>query len=344
MLILEPCAPRLHWTLADGDVAAGETIEFNAANPLPRALASVVDQAGAIGYVLLHGAEVFDQPLSPLSPESLKRLERCVRFWPEANRLTLEVARAVMARKPGAAHWLFCDTAFFARLPAVARAYAVPGELRSQGIRRYGGDGLCHQWVWQQVAATLGLAARRLVSIHLGDSPSVAALRDGQPVESSLGFSPLEGLPSAHGCGDVDPAIVLLLRSAGLSVAEITRLLTQASGLQALMGRPCGWVDVMKEDSAAAEAARALLRLAVVKAIGAHLAALGGADALAFACDAVPQSHAFVLGLCRELDFLGLDVSGLAEGNPGAKARPAIKVLELHYPRAAALAALAAGL
>jgi acetate kinase len=341
MLIFEPDAPRLHWTWLGQDAAEGQ-FEFAAESSLPLVLADIIDRADAIGYVLHHGADMVHQPVSALSPASLKDLEPCVRFWPEANHLTMEVARLMMARRPAAAHVLFCDTAFFASLPPVARTYAVPDELRNQGVRRYGGDGLCHQWVGQQVAAGLVPAAARVVSVHLGDSPSVAALRAGQPVECSQGFSPLEGLPSAHGCGDVDPAIVLFLRSTGRSVSELTQVLTQASGFQALLGHPGGLTDVLQEDSPAAAAARAVLRLALVKAIGAHLAALGGADMLAFACDDQPACHAFVMELCGELDFLGLDVSGVAGDRQHAAARPAIKVVELPYPRAVSLAALAA--
>ena len=342
MLIFEPDPPRLHRTPPDGPNST-EPLEFGAGPALAGSLAQAVDAAAAVGYVLVHGAEVAAQPAVALTPELLGRLEACVPYWPITNRLTLDLARAVMARRPEASHILLCDTAFFAGLPPLAHTCALPEELRAHGVRRFGGDGLCYQWLARQVARIAG-PHERMVGVHLCDNPTVAALLDGRPVETSRGFSPLEGPPSAHGCGDIDPAIVLLLCSAGMPVAEVTRQLAQTAGFEALLGRPGTLRDVLAEASPRAELARGVLRLALVKAIGAHLAVLGGADVLAFACDS-PDYHSFVLDLCRDLDFVGLDRSALAGGGvERASGASHVRVLELPYPRAAALAELAAGL
>lgn len=256
----------------------------------------LLDTADTVGYILPHGGTEFHVAATRLTPAELPRLERCVRFLPALNGRTLAAVQAGLARWPECAHWLFCETAFFADLPPVAAAYALPYDYFTAGYRRYGGDGLCHSWVAQQVRAP------RVVSIHLGDRSSVAALQAGHPVATSLGFTPVAGLPSATGCGDLDPAIPLLLCEAGLEPAAVERALAEESGFTALLGRPAGLADVLREPGLA----RDLWRHALLKAVGAALATLGGADVLVCACDDLPALRDCVTDLQQSLAFVNV--------------------------------------
>jgi acetate kinase len=133
-------------------------------------------------------------------------------------------------------------------MPLKTSAFALPFAYLEKGVRRFGGDGLFHQWAWEAADQRID-RLQRLVSVHLGDAPNMAAILNGHSLESSLGFSPLDGIPSQTGCGEIDPGIVLLLAEQGMSPDKVERILAQDSGLCALLGRKAHW------DEAAAGAA-----------------------------------------------------------------------------------------
>lgn len=304
MLLFEPSSGGVRWSLGDRrkPTAVG-TLEID--SPSMDDLDEILDLASedVIAYVLPHGGEVFRQPVSRLRPKDLERLETCVPFFPERNRTTFAVARAAMERRPHNRHVLLCETAFFTDLPLSERTYGLPYELYEQGIRRYGGDGLCHQWVWEQVSARFD--AGKLVSVHLGDTPSLAAILDGHPVETSMGFTPVEGIPSVNGVGDLDPTIVLLLREQGMSVAELEHLFLEQSGWSALVGRPIGFESLLRGQTPPLQAAREHLRAALLKAIGAGIAALGNVDTVAFASRDVSSALTLITELGQGLSIAG---------------------------------------
>ena len=178
------------------------------------------------------------------------------------------------------------DTAFFAELPEVAASYALPHALCAKyGFRRYGFHGLAHQAMWQQWCAlrTHTQAKARLISLQLGSGCSIAAVKDGQALDTSMGFSPLEGLVMATRCGDIDPGLLsYLLRNEGLTAAQLDRLLNEQSGLLGLSGSSADMHRLLLTDDANARLAIAVFCYRARKYLGAYFAVLGGADAIVF--------------------------------------------------------------
>ncbi len=342
MLLFEPRLPVIRWGHLNGGSANEGAFEFN-----PFWMAAVQNEirsADAIGYVLPHGVLAFPLPTSRIHAGDLGRLEACVPFYPEPNRAVYEMAKTCLRLRPEIPHLILCETALFLDLPPTAGLYALPYEMRSRGIRRYGGDGLRHGWALEQMQAAGGCAGRT-VSVHLGDQPSIAAFLDGQPVETSMGFSPLEGIPSAHGCGDLDPSIPLALVAAGNAPEMVERMLMQQSGFSALLGYPSGFVQMLEDSSPGAVDTRKLIYYSLLKAIGAAVAALGGLDVLLFTADQLNRAMPFVLELCQGLVFMGVDCSDPEPLRAGAwrlspEGAP-VRAVALQYDRWPALADMA---
>ena len=218
----------------------------------------------AVGHRVVHGGDRFRDPVS-LDDEVVAALEELVELAPLHNAPALEAIRAARVALPDVPQVAVFDTAFHATIPTEASTYAIPALWRDEwGIRRYGFHGLAVQWAAEQVPV------RRLVVCHLGGGCSVTAVLDGRSVDTTMGFSPLEGVPMATRSGSVDPgALIHLLRAHGLSVDQLDDALEHESGLGALGGL----------DSALGFG---VFTHRVAQAVAAMAAALGGLDAIAF--------------------------------------------------------------
>jgi acetate kinase len=209
-------------------------------------------------------------PLAPLhNPQALKWIRAC---------------RALFgAQVPQVAVF---DTAFYAALPELAHTYALPHALAQQhAIRRYGFHGLAHQAMWQRWCALQPQRAGRgrVISLQLGAGCSISALADGVPQDTSMGFSPLEGLVMATRCGDVDPGVLLYLqRECGMSLKTLDHLLSQESGLLGVSGVSADMRALLASNEPRARLAVDLYCYRARKYIGAYLAVLGGVDAILF--------------------------------------------------------------
>jgi acetate kinase len=263
----------------------------------------------SVSHRLHHGGDRIRVPAQRVTAESVGLIHEVQRFQPEHNGLTHEVLQELLAALPDVPHFVLCDTAFFLDLPEPASAYAVPAELRNRGVRRYGGSGLAHEWIWQDVRERFGRAVSRVISIRLGDHPNVAALREGRPMDTTMGFTPVEGIPSHTGCGDLDVSVVFELHASGMSLREINEMLSARSGFRALVGRKCGFRELVAPGLDPDRAwARKILRYDLVRSVGACAAVLGGVDAVVFAAEDPGGCNAFILEICRDLESLGLRV------------------------------------
>jgi acetate kinase len=208
----------------------------------------------------VHGGDLREPTV--IDDELVARLQALVDLAPLHNAPALDAIASARAALPDIPHVAVFDTAFHSTIPAFAATYALPADRRRE-IRRYGFHGLSVQWASEQVPA------RRLVVCHLGGGCSVTAVLDGRSVDTTMGFTPLEGLPGATRSGSVDPGALVYLLRRGLSGEELDGLLEHESGLAALGGldEPLGF-DVFT--------------YGVAKAVGAMATALGGLDALVF--------------------------------------------------------------
>ena len=255
---------------------------------LPAALAPWNASIVLAGHRVVHGGEGFIAPVR-LEPAVLEALTELVPLAPLHNGTALRVMRWLAAQQPKLEQWACFDTAFHATLPPEAATYAIPAEWRRQGLRRFGFHGLSHQHVAEVVAARFPPAAAapplRLISCHLGAGCSLCAIAAGRSVDTTMGFTPLEGLVMATRCGSVDPGLLLYQLRRGLSVDQLDQALNGQSGLLAL-SELSGSMQELRAAAAAghegAQLAIAVFRHRLLREIGAMAASLGGVDVLTF--------------------------------------------------------------
>ena len=266
-----------------------------------------------IAHRVVHGGESYHEPtlINASVRETLADLIPLAPLHNPANISGIDAALQCFTTVPQVAVF---DTAFFHTLPSHAYRYALPNYLYHQhGVRRYGFHGISHQFVAQQAAAYIQkpLDKLRLITLHLGNGASIAAIRNGQCIDTSMGMTPLEGLVMGTRCGDIDPSIpIFLAGQLGMGTAEIETLLNRASGLRGL----CGAND-MREVYAMAERGdeRALLALEIYayrisKYIGAYFVALGGLDTLIFTGGVGEHRAGLRAAVCKQLTVLGIEL------------------------------------
>ncbi len=284
-------------------------------------------EIGAVGHRVVHGGERFASTvrIDDAVVEAIRAHVDLAPLHNPPNLLGIEVARRLL---PGAVQVAVFDTAFHQTMPERAWRYALPDDLyRKHKIRRYGFHGTSHRYVTLRAAALLGREPEQvnLVTCHLGNGSSVAAIEGGRSVDTSMGMTPLEGLVMGTRCGDLDPALPLhLQRVAGLSPDEVDHLLNKRSGLLGLSGLSN---DMRELERAAAEghagARRALDAFVyrLKKYVGAYVAALGHLDALVFTGGIGENSVAVREGVCTGLEMMGisLDPEANRRAEPGAE-------------------------
>ena len=316
LLLFDPDPPYLRWCVFEQGVARASRCSFGAEwFRMVKTGAGSLGGVKAVGYLLRHGGDRITEPVLRVTPQTLSEVEDAVRFLPEFNDITYKVLDRWTQELPGIPHFLFCDTAFFSGLPDVAGTYAVPEELRDKGVRRYGSYGLVHQWAWEKARSLFGGNVGKMVCVYLGDHTNVAALREGKSLDTTIGFTPVEGIPSRTGCGDIDATIVFELHSSGMSFREINELLSRESGFKALLGRRCSYSDLVSGPATVENTVvRDILIYDILKFIGAFTAVLGGLDTLAFATRQPEESMSLIREICGRLDFLPVRLA--SDGSP----------------------------
>ena len=286
-----------------------------------RILADASDLVG-IGHRVVHGGERFREP-ALVDDGVLAAIRTLVPLAPlhnPSNLLGIEVARS---RFPGVPQVAVFDTAFHHTLPPHARHYAVPHHLYEEHhVRRYGFHGISHSYVAGEASRHLGKPAAEvnLVTLHLGNGASAAAVQGGRSIDTSMGMTPLEGLVMGTRCGDIDPALhFYLVKAAGMSIGEIEDLFESRSGLRGI----CGLSD-MRQILDQAETGNDLARLAVEmfcyrvkKYIGAYAAVLGRVDAVVFAGGIGENAPAIRERACEGLEHLGIAVDPAKNASAG---------------------------
>lgn len=264
-----------------------------------------------VGHRVVHGGANFVSPRT-IDDELEKALAALVPLAPLHLPASLTAIRAARAGLPGARHVAVFDTAFHASLPDYARTYALPAELNERfGLRRFGFHGISHAYVARRAAVCLGrkLASLKLVTCHLGNGCSVAAIDGGRSVDTSMGMTPLEGLVMGSRSGDVDPGLlVYLMRAAGLDADALDDLLNRHAGLAGLSGVGNDLRDI--EARAAQGDSRCKLAIDVFvhrarKYIGAYAAVLGGIDAVVFSGGIGERSALIRARISGGFDYLG---------------------------------------
>ena len=265
----------------------------------------------AIGHRVVHGGESFSAPtlITPTVIGSIRALSSLAPLHNPPNLVGIRVCRERFPTLPQVAVF---DTAFHQTMPPHAYRYAIPEDwYERDGIRRYGFHGSSHQYVAEQAAVHLGrpIEDLHLITLHLGNGASAAAIAGGRCIDTSMGFTPLEGLVMGTRSGDLDPAIALYMQKVReLRPEDIDRLLNRESGLRGLCGSN-DMRDLLARSDAGDEDARLAIDLycyRVKKYIGAYAAALGSLDAVVFTGGVGENAPAIRLQICEGLDILGL--------------------------------------
>jgi acetate kinase len=273
----------------------------------------------AAGHRVVHGGPEFTSP-TLIDPTVEDELERLADLAPLHNPPAVAAIRALEALAPGLPTVACFDTAFHATMPAAASTYAVPAAWRERWpLRRYGFHGLSHAYASRRAAEVLGrpLAELRIVTAHLGAGASLCAVEGGRSVDTTMGFTPLEGLVMATRSGSVDPGLLLWVqRHGGIDAEQMERTLDRESGLLALSGRS----GDMREILAGVDDGDERCRLAfdtyihrLAAAFAAMAAAMGGLDALVFTGGIGENSAQVRAALCAASGFLGVEID--EEGN-----------------------------
>lgn len=322
VLVVNAGSSSVKLRLLDGDDEVVGRTDLGAPSELDGdAVRSAIDplvESGvdAVGHRVVHGGERFTGPV--VVDDGIRaELESLVDLAPLHQPASLAAMEAVRNALPDVPAVACFDTAFHATMPAEAVTYAVPAEWRRDlGVRRYGFHGLSHAYAARRTAEVLGRdpAGLRLVSCHLGAGASLCAVSDGRSVDTTMGFTPLEGLVMATRSGTVDPGLVLWLQERhGLSAAEVTDALEHRSGLAGLAGT-ADMREVLSRMDGGDETALTAFAVYVHRiraAIAAMTAAMSGVDAVAFTGGVGEAAPAVREGAVAGLEYLGIAV------NPG---------------------------
>lgn len=320
--VMHRCGGRAHErTTVVGDHAAAVSLACDLLSELgdPPPLAGAV-APDATGHRIVHGGEAFSGPVL-VDETNLGRVEACAALAPLHAGPNLAGLHAARRRYPDAPAVAVFDTAFFHPMPPGASHYAVPHEwAATHGVRRYGFHGTSHCYVAGRAAELLGTTSPDLVTLHLGNGCSAACIRGGIAADTSMGFSPLEGLVMGTRCGDIDPAVVFHLSERGLSLGEIRDGLERRGGLLGLSGVSSDVRDVhaaaARGDQRAALALDVFVRR-VRRYLGAYLLELERCDAIVFTGGIGENDAALRARILAGLEHRGIEVDPARNGSGG---------------------------
>lgn len=282
------------------------------------------DEIDAVGHRVLHGGmEFFDSCI--INDEVIAAIEKCIPLGPLHNPANLMGIRACQAVMPNTPQVAVFDTAFHMTMPPKAYRYAIPTEYyENDSIRRYGFHGTSHKYVTKRAIELMGRKDIKLVNCHLGNGSSLSAVKDGKCQDTSMGLTPLAGVPMGTRSGDIDPAVVqFVMNKYGMSADECLNMLNKKSGVLALSGVSSDFRDIENGAEEGNEnCALALDKFAyeVRKYIGSYAAALGGLDCLVFTAGVGENSASMRARICEGLEFLGVKLDSEKNNTRGKEA------------------------
>ncbi|MFR3730318.1 acetate/propionate family kinase [Lacrimispora sp.] len=282
-------------------------------------------EIGSVGHRVAHGGEVFTSS-ALITEETLKAIEECCALAPLHNPASLTGIRACMELMPETPMVAVFDTAFHQTMPEMSYLYGLPYEYYEKyKVRKYGFHGTSHSYVSKRAAEYLNrdYENMKIVVCHLGNGSSISAVKNGKSFDTSMGFTPLEGLLMGTRSGDLDPgAMQFLMNKENLTIDEMLDVLNRKSGVLGISGVSSDFRDIMKaaeEGNHRAQAALNSFTHRVVKYIGAYAAAMGGIDAIAFTAGVGENDGSMRKKICEQLAFLGIGVNDEANAKRGSE-------------------------
>jgi acetate kinase len=285
-----------------------------------------IGEIKAVGHRVVHGGEAFTGSVL-INDEVIASIEKVADLAPLHNPPNLTGIRAAQHAMPSVPQIACFDTAFHNTIPQVAYMYALPYELYEKfGIRRYGFHGTSHRWVARRAAEMLGKHKYGIncITCHLGNGSSIAAVKDGKSVDTSMGLTPLEGVAMGTRTGDFDPAILFYLSDKGYSVADLNKLCNKQSGVLGLSGSSNDMRTLGEKAAAGDERAQLALDVfayRVKKYIGTYTAVLGKLDAVVFTGGIGENAADIRAAICSDLDQIGIELDGVINKSVSGEAK-----------------------
>ena len=278
------------------------------------AVLSDLSEINAVGHRMVHGGEKFNKSVL-LTDEVMEAFAQCNDLAPLHNPANIKGVNAVKACLPSVPQVGVFDTAFHQTMPDYAYMYALPYELYTKyGVRRYGFHGTSHRYVSQRVCEFLGVQAeeKKIITCHIGNGASIAAIKDGKCIDTSMGLTPLEGLIMGTRSGDIDAgAVTFLMEKLNLDTAGISNLLNKQSGLAGVSEASSDFRDILASIEAGndkARLAKEMYTYRIKKYIGQYAAAMGGVDVIVFTGGAGENQWEVREGATKGLEFLGVEI------------------------------------
>lgn len=276
------------------------------------AVLNSLDELEAVGHRMVHGGEKFNKSVV-LTPEVMKEFAACNDLAPLHNPANIKGVNAVSSLLPNIPQVGVFDTAFHQTMPDYAYMYALPYEMYEKyGVRRYGFHGTSHRYVSQRVCEFLGVnpEGKKIITCHIGNGASIAAVKDGKCVDTSMGLTPLEGLIMGTRSGDIDAgAVTFIMDKEGLDTHGISNLLNKKSGLAGISGGSSDFRDILAGIAAGNDRARLVKEMycyRIKKYIGEYAAAMGGVDIILFTGGAGENQWEVREGATKGLEFMGI--------------------------------------
>lgn len=270
------------------------------------------DEIGAVGHRVVHGGEKFACSVI-IDDAVMQALIDCIPLAPLHNPANITGIRACQALMPKTPMVAVFDTAFHQTIPPKAFLYALPYEYYVENqVRRYGFHGTSHKYVSQRAANMMGkpLGSLKLISCHLGNGSSVTAIKYGKSIETSMGFTPLDGLPMGTRCGAIDPSIVeYIMKARNMTIDEVNDVMNKKSGVLGISGVSSDFRDLdvaAAQGNERAQLAIDLFSYKVTKRIGSAAAAMGGVDAVIFTAGVGENGAEMRAEICADLAFMGI--------------------------------------
>lgn len=271
-----------------------------------------LNEIDAVGHRMVHGGEKFNKSVV-LTDEVLKTFEECIDLAPLHNPANLKGVKAVSELMPGLPQVGVFDTAFHQTMPAHSYLYAIPYELYEKyGVRRYGFHGTSHRYVSKRVCDFLGVnpADKKVITCHIGNGGSIAAVDGGKCVDTSMGLTPLEGLMMGTRSGDIDGgAITFLEKKLGLDADEMSNLLNKKSGVLGITGISSDMREIESANDEGNERAKLALDMysyRIKKYVGAYAAAMGGCDIIVFTAGVGENQASMREDVCKNMEYMGV--------------------------------------
>ncbi|MBN9077187.1 MAG: acetate kinase [Rhizobiales bacterium 65-79] len=286
------------------------------------------DNLIAVGHRIVHGGSTHVRP-ERITPDVLADLDRLVPLAPLHQKYNLDPVRVLVSLRPGLPQIACFDTAFHATMAPVAYRYALPPEFEAEGIRKYGFHGLSYEYVAERLREIApSLAEGRVIVAHLGNGASLAAIHGGRGVDTTMGFTALDGLVMGTRCGSIDPGVLLYLeQQRGMSAADVYDLLYRRSGLLGMSGVASDMRTLLASEEPRAREAVELFVHRIAGKIGEMAASLGGLDGLVFTAGIGERSADIREMVCAKLGWLGAEIDPVAnERHAPVIARPGSRI------------------